>query len=205
MTGEPHHLSSDVLAAALAKSSDPLAAEALEGLGGESARMLPVWQSERGHLEAVYADRVELGRRGQGPAARRSEEYLGVLRSTAADHVDEVGWAHGEWFYVALMHDGAVLTICAVARAVWPIDDAGAAGWQAFGVGSGFKDVDLIKNALDVLGDETDPHSFRAAEADELPSGARPEADTWYVDGTSRARIVALDHRRGRLYVRADE
>ena len=45
------------------------------------------------------------------------------------------------------IHADRVLAVCAVARAVWPIDDL--AGWHAFGTGSGFKDVDLIKNALD--------------------------------------------------------
>lgn len=210
MTGQPRSILRDVLAAALRDSIDPLADEALNGLTNGVPDEVPIWEAERADLLAIYEGRVERTRRGEGPATRRSDEYMAVLAApTTADRVEEVGWASGEWFYVALLHAGTVLALCTVARAVWHVDE-GPRGWHAFGVGSGFKDVDLIKNALDVLGDNTEPHAFRRVQRDQLSGdGERIHAqgvDSWYEAETPTGkRFVALDHTRARLFLSARE
>jgi hypothetical protein len=209
VTEQPRSILRDVLAAALRNSTDPLADEALNGLTNNGvAEEVPTWEAERADLLATYEGRVERTRRGEGPATRRSDEYIAVLAApTTPDRVEEVGWASGKWFYVALLHAGTVLALCTVARAVWHIDEAHL-GWHAFGVGSGFKDVDLIKNALDGLGDDTEPHAFRPVQRDLLSDGGeRIDAegvDAWYEAETpTGTRVVALDHTRARLFLSA--
>jgi hypothetical protein len=164
------------LASALRRSTDPLAREALDSLNDEVADELPIWVCERTDLLATYQERAERGRGGQGPATRQTDEYVAVLAaSSTPKRVAEVGWASGPTYYVTLLHADRVLAVCTVARAVWPIGKS-LSGWHAFGTGSGFKDVDLIKNALDVIGSDADPHAFRALRHDEVtPGPPKPE------------------------------
>lgn len=204
VTEQPPSILRDALAAALHSSTDPLADEALRGLRSGVPEEVPTWEADRADLLATYEGRAERTRRGEGPATRRSDEYVAVLSAPATpDRIGEVGWASDKWFYVALLYEGTVLAICTVARAVWRIGGA-PLGWHAFGVGSGFRDVDLIKNALDDLGDSTDPHAFRPVQHDEVAyNGERMDADgadAWYIAETSMgSRVVALDHTRARL------
>ena len=185
------------------QSNDPLAREALKSLNDEVQEQMPIWDCERADLLATYRERAERGRRGQGPATRQTDEYVAVLAAPSTpEWVAEVGWASGPTYYVTLLHGHRVLAVRTVARAVWLLDDL--AGWHAFGTGSGFKDVDLIKNALDVIGSDTDPHAFRRLHDDEVTGRpSKPEGvDAWYQASTATGiQVAALDHSRARLYL----
>ncbi|MFY9913194.1 MAG: hypothetical protein WAK18_00900 [Nocardioidaceae bacterium] len=204
MIEQPVSVRRETLAVALRDSTDPLALEALESLNAEVPEEVPLWDCERADLLATYQERADRGRRGEGPATRRTDEYVAVLAaSSTPDRVGEVGWASGPTYYVTLLQAARVLAICTVARAVWPIGE-GFAGWHAFGTGSGFKDVDLIKNALEVIGSDADPHAFRPLRLDEVTCGPpKPEsADAWYQASTLvGVEVAAFDHARARLYL----
>lgn len=204
MIEQPVSVDREALAVALRDSTDPLALEALESLHAEVPEEVPLWECDRADLLATYQERADRGRRGEGPATRGTDEYVAVLAaSPTPDRVAEVGWASGPTYYVTLLHGERVLAVCTVARAVWTIDEV-FAGWHAFGIGSGFKDVDLIKNALDVIGNDTDPHAFRPLRDDEVTcEPPKPgSADAWYEAKTSvGVEVAALDHARARLYL----
>lgn len=204
MNEQPVSVGREALASALRHSTDPLAPEALESLDDGVPDEVPIWSCERADLLATYQERADRGRRGQGPATRQTDEYVAVLAAPSTpEQVAGVGWASGSTFYVTLLHAAKVLAVCTVARAVWPIDES-LADWHAFGTGSGFKDVDLIKNALDLIGSDTDPHAFRAVRHDEVTCGSpKPEsADAWYRASTSAGiAVAAFNHSRARLYL----
>ena len=201
---QPDSVARKTLAVALRESADPLAMDALQSLNDEVSDEMTLWNCDRAELLATYQERANRGRRGEGPATRQTDEYVSVLAAPSTpDQVAEVGWASGPTFYVTLLDDASVLAVCTVARAVWPVD-VGVGGWQAFGIGAGFKDVDLIKNALDVMGSDTDPHAFRPLGHDQVPGrpSALASADRWYEAKTADgAVVVALDHARSRLYL----
>ncbi|MGN6687808.1 MAG: GrpB family protein [Actinomycetales bacterium] len=201
---QPVSISREALAGALRQSTDPLAREALVSLDDEVRAEVALWNCNRADLLAVYQERADRGRRGQGPATRRTDEYVAVLSAPSTpEELSEAGWASGSTFFVTLLHEGSVLAICTVARAVWPLDE-GLENWHAFGTGSGFEDIDLIKNALDVVGSDTDPQAFGAVRPHDVTCRSpRPEsADAWYQASTpSGIEVAAIDHSRARLYL----
>lgn len=212
------------LAATLGFSSDPLAVFARDSLAlSEAPESLPVSASVRSDLLATYELRLARAEHGEGPATRQLHEYTETLRSAGTpDTLDEIGWAVGDTFYVALLHNRDVIAMTTVARAVWYLDDRmthldrNTFLWvdiKTFGIGTGFNDVTLIKNTLDQRayadsyqeappeeqsGGVHGPYLLKAIDpADFTPvsaRGARSVIRTWAdQDGVqSRATQVAL-------------
>jgi len=85
-------------------------------------------------------------------------EYTEVLQDgRTPDPLGELGWAVGDTFYVALLHED-VLAVTTVGRAVWHLEDKTIqldrasnrwVGIKTFGIGEGFNDRTFIKNTLD--------------------------------------------------------
>lgn len=150
----------DVLAALLERSRDPLAGAASDALAA-SADAVPLWASARTDLLATYGTRLARQEAGEGPATSRLAEYTQVLRhARLPEVVHEAGWAAGDTFFVALIAAGEVLAVTTVARAVWhlesrtvPLDGSdGFSQVETFGIGDGFDDATLVKNALEAAG-----------------------------------------------------